>query len=149
MARHAHVHACMRTQVGHALFWHLKAEVHDPPFCERLSLVLEEYLSHAGRHGQELRKQTAAVLKLQKVAEMIVHFKRDLGYQDAELMKEYQKEVWYGLGREGEVARWMSGDVGFSFLYIPSLAYMPFSLSFSLLSLFFFFFFYARLFRTA
>jgi len=77
--------------VGHYFFWHLKAEVHAPHCCERFGLILEEYLSFAGRFTTELRKQAAAVLRLQRVAEMVVRLKRDHGYSDPEAMKEYSK----------------------------------------------------------
>lgn len=71
--------------VGHYFFWHLKAEVHAPHCCERFGLVLEEYLSFAGRFTAELRKQASAVLRLQRVAEMVVRLKRDHGYSDPEV----------------------------------------------------------------
>lgn len=79
-------------EIGHALYWHLKAELHNPFNCERFTLILEEYLSHCGRYALELRKQTDAVLKMQKVAEMVVHLKRDMGFEDSEAMKQYTKE---------------------------------------------------------
>jgi hypothetical protein len=78
--------------VGHYFFWHLKAEVHAPFCCERFGLILEEYLSFAGRFTLELKKQASAVLKLQRIAEMVVRLKRDHGYSDPEAMKEYSKE---------------------------------------------------------
>eukprot|EP00456_Euglypha_rotunda_P026962 TRINITY_DN2162_c0_g1_i12.p1 TRINITY_DN2162_c0_g1~~TRINITY_DN2162_c0_g1_i12.p1 ORF type:complete len:230 (+),score=36.22 TRINITY_DN2162_c0_g1_i12:348-1037(+) len=78
--------------VGHYLFWHLKAELHNATFCERFAVILEEYLSHAGRYATELRKQNSAVLKLQKVAEMIVKLKRK-GASDEDAMEAYTKEL--------------------------------------------------------
>ncbi len=78
--------------IGHYFFWHLKAEVHAPHCCERFGLILEEYLSYAGRFTVELRKQASAVLRLQRIAEMVVRLKRDHGYSDPEAMKEYSKE---------------------------------------------------------
>lgn len=80
-------------QVGHSFFWHLKAEVHDPLICERFALIIEEFLSHAGYYVEELYKQAATVHKLQRIAEMIVHLKRDLQYSDADAMREYTKEI--------------------------------------------------------
>jgi len=78
--------------VGHYFFWHLKAELHNPHWTERFSLLLEEYLTFAGRYATELRKQNGAVLRLQKVAEMIVKLKRK-GKTDDEAMEEYTKEL--------------------------------------------------------
>jgi len=78
--------------IGHYLFWHLKSELHSPYFTERFAVLLEEFLSHSGRYASELRKQNSAVLKLQKVAEMIVKMKRK-GKTDEEAMEEYRKEL--------------------------------------------------------
>src|SRR4051812_107774 len=72
---------------------HLKAELHSAYFCERFVLILEEFLAHCPREALELRKQNNAVLKLQKIAELIVKLKREDNYGDAEAMKEYQKEI--------------------------------------------------------
>jgi len=76
-------------QVGHHLFWHLKAEMASLDFQERFTLLLEEYLSFAGLAAIELRKQAAAVQKLQKVAEMIVELKVNRKASDADATKEY------------------------------------------------------------
>jgi phosphatidylinositol-4,5-bisphosphate 3-kinase len=78
--------------IGHYFFWHLKAELHNPMWTERFALLLEEFLSHCGRYAQELRKQNGAVLKLQKVAEMIVKMKRN-GKTDDEAMAAYVDEL--------------------------------------------------------
>lgn len=78
--------------VGHYFFWHLKAEVHASHCCERFGLILEEYLTYAGRFTLELKKQASAVLKLQRIAEMVVRLKRDHGYSDPEAMKAYTAE---------------------------------------------------------
>eukprot|EP00808_Paulinella_micropora_P029692 g29303.t1 len=78
--------------VGHYFFWHLKAELHEAKFMERFAILLELYLSNAGRYAAELRKQNSAVLKLQKVAEMIVRLKRK-GRTDEEAMEEYRREL--------------------------------------------------------
>jgi phosphatidylinositol-4,5-bisphosphate 3-kinase len=76
-------------QVGHHLFWHLKAEMGSLDFQERFTLMLEEYLSFAGLAAIELRKQASAVHKLQKVAELIVELKVTKRLSDAEATKEY------------------------------------------------------------
>jgi phosphatidylinositol-4,5-bisphosphate 3-kinase len=79
--------------IGHYFFWHLKAELHVPQFAERYGVILEEYLSHCGRYAQELRKQHTCVLKLQRVAAMIVRLKREEGYGDKEATVVYHKEL--------------------------------------------------------
>lgn len=70
---------------------HLKAELHNAPHAERFALILEEYLSHCGRFSHELRKQSQAVRKLQRVAELVVKLKREHGYGDEEVIKEYRR----------------------------------------------------------
>jgi len=79
-------------EVGHHFFWHLKAEIHEPMVTERFSLILEEYLANCGRYSSALRNQHLAVIKLQRVASMVVDRKR-AGFSDAECMKEYIKEL--------------------------------------------------------
>ncbi len=78
-------------EIGHPLFWHLKAEMHSPEWCERFGLVIEEYLSHAGPAASHLRKQLLTVHKLQKVAEMVVRLKPT--YRDEDLRGECRKEL--------------------------------------------------------
>jgi phosphatidylinositol-4,5-bisphosphate 3-kinase len=78
--------------IGHYFFWHLKAELHAPHHMERFAVLLEHYLSNAGRYAAELRKQNSAVVKLQKVAEMIVRLKRK-GKSDEEATIEYRREL--------------------------------------------------------
>lgn len=80
-------------QVGHTFFWHLKAEVHDPAVTERFALLMEEFLAHSGQMAHELRKQASAVVKLQRVAEMVVHLKRKLLYTDQAATREYASEL--------------------------------------------------------
>jgi phosphatidylinositol-4,5-bisphosphate 3-kinase len=75
------------------LFWHLKAEMGSLDFQERFTLMLEEYLSHAGLHALELRKQHAAVHKLQKIAELIVKLKVEERASDADATKEYHAQL--------------------------------------------------------
>merc|ERR1719249_209313 len=35
-------------QIGHYLFWHLKAELHELEYCEKFGVLAEEYLRYAG-----------------------------------------------------------------------------------------------------
>lgn len=44
-------------EVGHALYWYLKSEMHVPTITERYGLLLEAYLRGCGSHRQELKKQ--------------------------------------------------------------------------------------------
>lgn len=54
--------------IGHPLFWHLKAELYQVEHCERFAVILEEYLSFAGLHTRELRKQVDAMNKFARVS---------------------------------------------------------------------------------
>lgn len=63
-------------EIGHFMFWLMKAEIHVPAFHERFSLILEEYLTWAGRHASELRVQNSACNKLVGISEMIIKLKR-------------------------------------------------------------------------
>jgi len=64
-----------------------------PDFSERYAMILEEYLSHCGRHAGELRNQNNAVLKMQRLSAMIVKLKREEAYRDETAMKYYAKEL--------------------------------------------------------
>eukprot|EP01006_Ploeotia_vitrea_P036247 TRINITY_DN66000_c6_g18_i1.p1 TRINITY_DN66000_c6_g18~~TRINITY_DN66000_c6_g18_i1.p1 ORF type:complete len:1249 (-),score=825.13 TRINITY_DN66000_c6_g18_i1:300-4046(-) len=81
-------------QIGHYFFWHLKAEMAgSADFCERYAAILEEYLSHGSNYTHDLRRQHMAVLKLQRVAELIVKLKTKHKMSDSDCMKEYHKEL--------------------------------------------------------
>jgi phosphatidylinositol-4,5-bisphosphate 3-kinase len=80
-------------QVGHFFFWHLKAELANPEFCERYGVILEEFLSFAGEFTKQLRKQNNTVRKLQRLAELIVKLKLEHKYTDQQCMKEYNSEI--------------------------------------------------------
>ncbi len=80
-------------EIGHHVFWHLKAEMHVPFVSERFALLLEEYVSFGGVHGMLLRKQQVAVNKMQKVAEMVVRMKRNDQYTDADVKKAFKLEI--------------------------------------------------------
>jgi len=73
-------------QVGHYLFWQLKAELHNPDFCERYALILEEYLRKNRRHAKELYSQDCVVNRLLDIAEGIVRAKT-IEKKDAEACK--------------------------------------------------------------
>lgn len=55
-------------QIGHAFFWLLKSELHNPTIASRYSLLAEAYLRGCGAHRQELVKQTKVLNQLAKVA---------------------------------------------------------------------------------
>eukprot|EP00475_Leptophrys_vorax_P005739 TRINITY_DN13463_c0_g1_i2.p1 TRINITY_DN13463_c0_g1~~TRINITY_DN13463_c0_g1_i2.p1 ORF type:complete len:775 (+),score=162.06 TRINITY_DN13463_c0_g1_i2:283-2325(+) len=71
--------------VGHFLFWHLKAEMYQIEHTERYACILEEYLSFAGNHTRELRKQNDAVLRLSRISGTIVSLKRAKEKTDDEI----------------------------------------------------------------
>jgi phosphatidylinositol-4,5-bisphosphate 3-kinase len=77
--------------IGHSLFWHLKAEVHDPQYCERFTCIMEELLSHIGIMIDELYKQVVLVHKLQQVADQIIRFKREYEYSDEDTTIKYHE----------------------------------------------------------
>lgn len=79
-------------QVGHPLFWHLRAGLHVPETRERYAVVLEEYLSHCGDAANELRKQLIVVQRLQRVAELVVNLKRT-DASDEQVRERYQIEL--------------------------------------------------------
>lgn len=55
-------------QIGHAFFWLLKSELHNPTIASRYSLLAEAYLRGCGAHRQELVKQNKVLNQLAKVA---------------------------------------------------------------------------------
>jgi len=57
--------------IGHAFFWHLKAELHVPEIAERYALLLEMYLRGCGEQREELIKQVTLVNSLNDVAQAI------------------------------------------------------------------------------
>ena len=57
-----------RHRIGHALFWHLKSELHVPIIVERFSIILECYLRGCGTHRKEILKQHQVVDSLVSVA---------------------------------------------------------------------------------
>lgn len=59
------------TRVGHALFWHLKAEMHIVHIAERYGLILEAYLRGCGSHRSDLQLQNEAQSKLVHAANAI------------------------------------------------------------------------------
>ena len=93
--------------IGHALFWHLKAELSNPHWSERFGLILEEYLvrlalrkgptkamnrSYVCPVAAELRKQQAVVLRLQMIADMVTaRIKQKMNKQD--IIKEYKQQL--------------------------------------------------------
>lgn len=50
-------------EVGHALYWYLKSEMHVPTITERYGLLLEAYLRGCGTHRQELKKQEEVLVR--------------------------------------------------------------------------------------
>ncbi|ETO33864.1 hypothetical protein RFI_03235 [Reticulomyxa filosa] len=58
-------------QIGHYLFWHLKAEYHDLEVCERFGVIMEEYLKHAGEHSRQLFIQSTTLKRFELIAEKV------------------------------------------------------------------------------
>eukprot|EP00808_Paulinella_micropora_P023395 g3465.t1 len=81
-------------QIGHYLFWHMKAEMETHVgFRERYALVMEEYLSHAPDSAHELSKQNNAINQLLRVAEHIAQMKDANKFSEQEIRAEYQNEL--------------------------------------------------------
>ena len=58
-------------QIGHFLFWHLKAEFHDLHCCERFGIIMKEYLLYAGEHTRQLYIQCMVLKRLESIARKI------------------------------------------------------------------------------
>ncbi len=63
--------------VGHYFFWHLKAELHNRDNCERFYILLKTYCQFAPRHFRELALQSKMIKKFEKLADDLVHLKKD------------------------------------------------------------------------
>lgn len=64
-------------QVGHKLFWTIKAEISfQPMHAERFQLVLEEYLLRAGQHRHELSKQYVVCKRFEEVSHRVTQARR-------------------------------------------------------------------------
>ncbi|GAB5373505.1 hypothetical protein AAMO2058_001757800 [Amorphochlora amoebiformis] len=63
--------------LGHFLFWHLKAELHNRDHCERFYLLLRAYLKASPRHMRELTLQNKMINKFEYLADQLVRLKRD------------------------------------------------------------------------
>lgn len=63
-------------QIGHVLFWQIKAELHNLDHCERFSLILEEYLLKNPKHAEELLQQNIVINRLLGIADHIVYMRR-------------------------------------------------------------------------
>jgi hypothetical protein len=63
-------------QIGHTLFWHLKAEMHVPYIRERYGLLLEEYLKNCGGYRRDLLKQNGIIDQLTRIANLIKETKK-------------------------------------------------------------------------
>ena len=54
--------------IGHAFFWHLKSELHNPEISERFSLLLEMYLRACGSQRDDILNQLTVVQHLNNIA---------------------------------------------------------------------------------
>jgi len=81
-------------QIGHSLFWSLKAELHNSQCKERFILVIEEYLKAANSHRIQLTNQISLVNQLLEFALKVKRYntksvqERKFYFQD--LLKDYQ-----------------------------------------------------------
>ena len=58
-------------EVGHELFWALRAQLHFKPSAERFALLLEQFLMLCGRYRQELSAEVKYVNWLKEIGEKI------------------------------------------------------------------------------
>ncbi|ETO17799.1 phosphatidylinositol-4,5-diphosphate 3-kinase [Reticulomyxa filosa] len=75
-------------QIGHFLFWALKAEFHELQHCERFGLIMEEYLKHAGEHARQLFMQNMLLKRFEVIADKVYRV-----YKIQKWSKEKCKEV--------------------------------------------------------
>jgi phosphatidylinositol-4,5-bisphosphate 3-kinase len=68
LARFLLKRAWLSPTIGHALFWHLKADQHIPEVAERITLLLEAFLRGNKLLRNELVKQMEVMNKLVGVA---------------------------------------------------------------------------------
>eukprot|EP00467_Chlorarachnion_reptans_P000298 CAMPEP_0114521548 /NCGR_PEP_ID=MMETSP0109-20121206/20242_1 /TAXON_ID=29199 /ORGANISM="Chlorarachnion reptans, Strain CCCM449" /LENGTH=1293 /DNA_ID=CAMNT_0001702655 /DNA_START=95 /DNA_END=3972 /DNA_ORIENTATION=- len=117
--------------VGHFLFWHLQAEMSfAPTFYERYQVILEVYLSMAGRHTIELRKQLACVRKLEVVSDLIMRLRRgeeidgggkDCNYEYKERLQQLNQDFFR---RIGSLHNPLNPRIELSTLFIDKCNYM-------------------------
>ncbi|XP_065176663.1 phosphatidylinositol 4,5-bisphosphate 3-kinase catalytic subunit alpha isoform-like [Sycon ciliatum] len=63
--------ALKNQKIGHFLFWHLRAEMHQAPVAVRFGLLLEAYCRGSMGHMQSLLCQQEALSKLRSVTELL------------------------------------------------------------------------------
>ncbi|XP_020914528.1 phosphatidylinositol 4,5-bisphosphate 3-kinase catalytic subunit beta isoform [Exaiptasia diaphana] len=63
--------ALKNQNIGHILFWLLKAEMHNPEVSIRFGLMLEAYLRGAPEHMKKLQKQVEALSKLKMISTLL------------------------------------------------------------------------------
>ncbi len=59
------------TNVGHSLFWHLQAELHNVEFKQRFLIILNIFLKSCGAYRIDLGHQLLLMKKLQEVSNAI------------------------------------------------------------------------------
>ena len=63
--------ALKNQKIGHFLFWHMRAEMHQAPVAVRFGLLLEAYCRGSISHMQSLHAQQEALTKLRSVTELL------------------------------------------------------------------------------
>ncbi|XP_030842482.1 phosphatidylinositol 4,5-bisphosphate 3-kinase catalytic subunit beta isoform [Strongylocentrotus purpuratus] len=63
--------ALSNQRIGHFLFWHLRAEMHQSAVCTRFGLMLEAYCRGSMAHIKTLSKQVESLNKMKNLNELI------------------------------------------------------------------------------
>lgn len=80
-------------EVGHELFWALRAQLHFKPAAERFALLLEQFLMLCGRYRQELAAEV-----------LIVNWFKDIGAKIKQVSTDRQQSILIQSLLEGEEA---------------------------------------------
>lgn len=83
--------ALANQRIGHFLFWHLRAEMHQPAVCTRFGLMLEAYCRGSMAHIKTLSKQVESLNKMKNLNELIKS--KQAKQQDNKTLKEMMQQV--------------------------------------------------------
>ncbi|EDO42011.1 predicted protein [Nematostella vectensis] len=81
--------------LGHELFWLLRAEMHNPEVSVRFGLMLEAYCRGSPAHMKSLQKQLEALNKMKTISSLLQHVDRDKRAQGLQTMKECLQQKTY------------------------------------------------------
>ena len=70
---------CLRNPgvLGHAFFWLIRNETHQPEYCEMFSAILSVYCMKCGDHWHSLQNQVILVEKLENIAQQLKYTNRE------------------------------------------------------------------------